>query len=64
MISYRDKTFCPFHEHCAGAATCGRALTPEVRAAAERWWGDVDPPIAVFGDLPQCFEEAEVTDAK
>ncbi len=54
MICYKDMTFCPFHETCADP--CSRALTDEVRAAAERWWGKPEAPIAVFTDIPKCHD--------
>lgn len=56
MMAYRDRWFCPFHEECEHGQTCDRALTDEVRAKAERWWGDDDPPIAMVLERPECFE--------
>lgn len=41
MLCYRDTTFC-VSENCK----CGRKLTPEIIAAAERWWGKPGAPIA------------------
>lgn len=58
MICYRDMTFCNFADKCADAADCPRALTQEVREAAEKWWGKPNPPIAVFGEKLECFREA------
>lgn len=45
MISFQDITFCP-GDGCVKFGTCPRALTPEVHAAAEKWWGEPGPPIA------------------
>lgn len=44
MICYRDTTFC-VSPNCQNK--CGRKLTPEIQAAARRWWGGEDAPIAV-----------------
>ena len=43
MTCYRDRTYCT-----AACATteCSYMLTDEVRAAAARWWGSEDAPIA------------------
>lgn len=43
MICYRDMTFC-VSPHCKNK--CGRKLTGEIVAAARRWWGGPDAPIA------------------
>jgi hypothetical protein len=57
MICYRDRTWCPFYETCNTGATCNRSLTPEVKEAAQRWWGGKAAPIAVFINPPGCHEE-------
>jgi hypothetical protein len=57
MICYRDRTFCPFYTDCKHGDVCGRALTPEVRVAADIWWGKADAPIAVYMDKPECWTE-------
>lgn len=49
MTGYRDMTFCR-GAGCAKFAGCPRALTPEVRAAAQRWWRGPNPPIAQFSN--------------
>ena len=65
MMCYRDMTFCPFHEGCAKADTCPRALTNEVWAAAKRWWANEDDPegegapIAQFSEKPDCHKESK-----
>ena len=46
MICYKDRTFCT-NKACPSFNQCARALTPEVQASAERWWGSPDAPIAV-----------------
>ncbi|GIW77912.1 MAG: hypothetical protein KatS3mg104_2975 [Phycisphaerae bacterium] len=56
MISYKDRTFCPFHEGCALGKHCDRALTDLVISEAIKWWGDVDAPISMFTEPPPCFE--------
>ena len=57
MMCYRDMTFCPYWQGCAKAKDCHRPLTDEVQAAAEKWWGGDDPPIAVFAQKPECYEQ-------
>ena len=60
MICYRDMTFCKHYLDCAKSDVCDRPLTPEVKAAAESWWGrDDEAPIAVFVEKPNCWEEDE-----
>jgi hypothetical protein len=60
MICYRDMTFCDHWRDCAAASTCHRPLTPEVAAAARKWWGADDAPIAVFVERPQCHQPVSV----
>ena len=55
MIGYKDKRFCT-KSTCNKWTTCNRALTEEVQAAAERWWGSTTPPIIVFPETPSCYE--------
>ena len=45
MICYRDMAFCSTPD-CPSF----RALTSDVKAAADRWWGQTGAPIAV-GDF-------------
>ena len=61
MICYRDMTFCPFYTDCVRAKDCARPLTPEVIAAANKWWEGIDSevPIAVFVDKPGCHTPIE-----
>ena len=53
MICYRDMTFCNSAAH---RPECSRQLTDEVRAAAVKWWGGPDAPIAA---APLCDHEKE-----
>ena len=57
MISYRDKTFCPF-DTCRHFSVCPRACTTEVRMGALIWWGGDDAPISFYAKKPMCFEDA------
>jgi hypothetical protein len=61
MISYKDKTFCPFHTDCSGAKDCGRALTQEVLMDAQEWWqgfkSEDDVPISMYASQPDCWKE-------
>ena len=41
MMCYRDTTFC-ISPNCQNK--CGRKLTDEIRAAAERWWNPSGDP--------------------
>ncbi len=56
MIGYRDMTFCPFYADCKNAPDCHRPLTPEVQAAADKWWKGGNAPIWVFSEKPECHE--------
>lgn len=44
MICYRDRTYCS-SPNCQNK--CGRKFTDEDRAAAIKWWGSEDFPLAV-----------------
>lgn len=59
MICYMDKTFCSYAETCSYARSCHRALTPEVQAAADKWWEGCsgNAPICLFVDKPQCHSD-------
>ena len=59
MISYKDMTFCKEWACKNFGNGCWRSLTEEVLREAEEWWGDSgwEPPIAVFGERPECYEE-------
>ena len=52
MISYRDRTYCPFWENCKDGATCSRAQTKEVNEGALK----AGLPVSVFVSVPACFE--------
>ncbi len=51
MYGYRDMTFCN-QTSCALFKHCRRALTNEVRQAAE----EANAPIAQYVDKPDCYE--------
>lgn len=59
MICYLDRTFCIRGEGC----TCPewRRYTPEIQAAADRWFGEPGAPVAM-GAL--CIEPATPERAK
>lgn len=59
MICYKDRTWCDFHVECTKGSTCDRALTQEVRKAADEWWGKGSggAPIALFVAPPNCYED-------
>jgi hypothetical protein len=59
MMHYRDMTFCT-GDGCTKFDTCPRALSPVVQAAARRWWGGDDAPIARYTDpkLLACYTPA------
>lgn len=60
MLCYRDMTFCDFWRNCHGGYDCRRALTPDIHAAAAKWWGTENgsAPIATFGERPKCWVSA------
>lgn len=53
MICYKDMTFYAHYKTCE--TPCGRALTPEVKADAEKWMKNA--PICMFSDKPECWKE-------
>jgi len=55
MISYKDMTFCNYYPLCKNGNSCERALTPQIKKDAEKWWGNEDAPICQFAELPDCF---------
>ena len=57
MIHYKDRTFCTYYETCDKQNDCSRPLTPQVKAAAVKWWGSDTAPVAVFTDKPQCHSD-------
>lgn len=57
MMCFRDSTFCPYSDTCNKQASCSRAITPEVKEAAVKWWGGEDYPMAVYTSKPSCHEE-------
>ena len=56
-MCYKDTTFCSFYLECIHGETCKVALTPKVEEDAKKWWGEDNPPIAVYLYKPDCFEE-------
>ncbi len=61
MICYKDRQFCKFWEDCQDSNICDRALTPEVQAAADKWWEgfkntDHSAPININMSKPQCHK--------
>lgn len=56
MISFMDKTFCPFWRDCITGTICARALTPEIEKSAVGWWGSEHAPISKYSTEPECFE--------
>jgi len=60
MICYKDKTFCTYWLQCKDGYACNRALTPQVKEDADRWWKgfkhpEEEPPIAIYGSPPSCY---------
>jgi len=56
-MGYKDITFCTFYEECTQGKDCKRALTAKVKEAAQFWWGTSIPPIDLFLDKPDCFNQ-------
>lgn len=64
MMCYKDITFCK-EETCANFGDkCFRSLTAQVKADAQRWWGEGDAPIAVFIDRPKCYKREAIKDER
>ena len=51
MRCYRDRTYCAYFPDCAQGVDCPRALTDEVKDAAER----EGLPICQYAERPECF---------
>jgi hypothetical protein len=51
MITFKDRTFCPFHTQCHDGSDCPRALTPFVVYEA----GLVGLSICQFAEKPDCY---------
>ena len=67
MMSYRDTTFCEGGSpRCAQFGQCFRALTPEVRERAAKWWGGPDAPITRWAVPEQldCYVPPQAEDKK
>jgi hypothetical protein len=52
-----DMTFCKYYKECKKGNECSRALTDKVKKDAEKWWKGNDPPICIFAEKPDCYEE-------
>lgn len=62
MLCYLDMTFCAaFGEKCSNS-DCRRAITPEVRDSARRWWGGDDAPLAVSDLSHSCSIRIPITE--
>ena len=55
MICYKDRSWCANPR--AVEIGCGRAMTPQVEADAEKWWGGPGAPFSMFdcGDCCNCI---------
>mgnify|MGYP001821335655 CR=1 FL=1 len=59
-MCFRDMSFCTLSDECARASECRRAYTPEVKAAAAKWWGEGFGPVPVLlMAFTHCFEPLE-----
>lgn len=56
-MSYKDSTFCKAKD-CIKFNTCHRALTDDVKASAEMWWGNGEALISTFIEPEKldCYE--------
>jgi len=59
MIHYKDRTYCPFYMTCIEGRDCSGALTAEVKAKADKWWGKGkdQAPICAYIEEPECYVE-------
>lgn len=55
MMSYKDRTFCPFWETCANGKNCVRALTEDVMNGARQ----TGLYISQYAEEPECFESSD-----
>lgn len=55
MISYRDRTFCPFYKSCMHGGDCDAALTDKVSQDAEEF----GLPTCQYTEWPSCHELRE-----
>lgn len=60
MLAYRDRTFCA--APCAWTS-CQHALTEDVLAAADRWWGKPGAPISMADLSPNCANYTPIVPA-
>ena len=51
MVSYKDRTYCPYYLLCSDGYCCERALTPEIREEAMRQ----GLPTCQYAEFPDCF---------
>lgn len=51
MLSYRDRTFCPYWKDCESSDMCSMALTANVQRDAERF----NMPLSLFVERPACW---------
>lgn len=51
MLCFRDVTYC---SAACQTVDCHRNFTPEMKAAAERWWGGPGAPIAFANYSEGC----------
>lgn len=55
MLHYRGISYCSASNQCA-TQVCDRKVTPEVQAAADRWWGGPGAPFAFMNFSDRCGE--------
>ena len=63
MICFRDQSFCMESKQC-GNTECPDRWTPELQAAAVRWWGFENAPVAFMPMKDKCNEFVEKHDAE
>lgn len=57
MTGYKDRTFCMARACKHFGNGCERSLTDQVVERAKKWWGGDNPPISIFVNAPECYEE-------
>ena len=61
MIGYKGVTWCEAST-CVHFKTCSSAYTPEVREAADKWWGRPRAPVITFVEPEKhlkCYEKGD-----
>lgn len=62
MLCFHDMTFCSAYAVTCANSECRRAVTPEVRDSARRWWGGDGAPFAMSDLSHSCSIRIPITE--